>query len=159
MKKNVNHVSNNQDVILSTLQQVYDLIRENNINEVAVNIDNINFKIKRYSPKNFTPTVVLQQTESVIENKDKNVVQQETMLYDEIVSPINGVFYRSPSPGAPPFVNEGDIVSPGSVLCIVEAMKIMNEIKADKKCRIVKILCENGSSVSVGTKLFLVEPL
>ena len=78
---------------------------------------------------------------------------------DPIVSPINGVFYRSPSPNSPPFVNVGDVVSAGATLCIVEAMKVMNEIKAERRCRVLSILPENGDPVTSGTTLFLVETL
>lgn len=76
-----------------------------------------------------------------------------------ITSPLAGVFYRAPSPGAPPFVQEGDTVSPGQTLCIVEAMKLMNEITAEVPCRIVKILAENGKVVEPGQELFKIELL
>lgn len=76
-----------------------------------------------------------------------------------ITSPLAGVFYRAPSPGAPPFVQEGDTVSPGQTLCIVEAMKLMNEITAEAPCRVVKILAENGKVVEPGQELFKVELL
>jgi len=78
---------------------------------------------------------------------------------DPVVSPINGVFYRSPSPSSPPFVNAGDVVSAGATLCIVEAMKVMNEIKAERRCKVLSILPENGDPVTSGTTLFLVETL
>lgn len=77
----------------------------------------------------------------------------------EIVSPFVGSFYRSASPEKPPFVEVDSIVEKGSPVCIVEAMKIMNEIEVDIKCRIVSILVENGQLVEFGQPLFLVEPL
>ena len=77
----------------------------------------------------------------------------------EIVSPFVGSFYRSSSPDKPPFVEADSIVEKGSPVCIVEAMKIMNEIEVDMKCRIVSILAENGQLVEFGQPLFLVEPL
>ena len=77
----------------------------------------------------------------------------------EIVSPFVGSFYRSSSPDKPPFVEVDSIVEKGSPVCIVEAMKIMNEIEVDMKCRIVSILAENGQLVEFGQPLFLVEPL
>ncbi|MDA8298594.1 MAG: acetyl-CoA carboxylase biotin carboxyl carrier protein [Deltaproteobacteria bacterium] len=77
----------------------------------------------------------------------------------EIVSPFVGSFYRSPSPDKPSFVEVDSIVEKGSPVCIVEAMKIMNEIEVDMKCRIVSILAENGQLVEFGQPLFLVEPL
>ncbi len=76
-----------------------------------------------------------------------------------VISPIMGVFYRSSSPQSPPFAKEGETVNSGSTLCIVEAMKVMNEIKAETRCKIVKILVENGKPVTKGQDLFHVEPL
>lgn len=76
-----------------------------------------------------------------------------------VSSPITGVFYRSPSPQSPAFVKEGESLDAGSTLCIVEAMKVMNEIKAEKRCRIVKILAENGKPVNSGQALFHAELL
>ena len=73
-------------------------------------------------------------------------------------SPIMGVFYRASSPQSPPLVKENDVVETGTTLCIVEAMKVMNEIKADMRCRIVKILVENAKPVTKGQPLFHVEP-
>ncbi len=74
-----------------------------------------------------------------------------------IKSPLVGTFYRSPAPGAPPFVEEGDIVSPGQVLCIIEALKVMNEIESDVRGKVVKILVENGQPVEYGQPLFLID--
>jgi acetyl-CoA carboxylase biotin carboxyl carrier protein len=75
-----------------------------------------------------------------------------------IESPMVGTFYRAPAPGAEPYVKEGDLVHKGSVLCIIEAMKLMNEIEAEVGGRIVKIPVENGHPVEFGQTLFLVEP-
>ena len=77
----------------------------------------------------------------------------------EIVSPFVGSFYRSASPDKPPFVEVDSVAEKGDPVCIVEAMKIMNEIEVDIKCRIVSILVENGQLVEFGQPLFLVEPL
>ena len=78
--------------------------------------------------------------------------------YDEVLSPMVGNFYRSSSPEAGPFVREGSPVTPDTTVCIVEAMKMMNEIKAEVSGKVVKILVENGQPVQPGTVLFLVEP-
>jgi acetyl-CoA carboxylase biotin carboxyl carrier protein len=73
-------------------------------------------------------------------------------------APMVGTFYRAPGPDAGPFVQEGDTVKEGQVLCIIEAMKLMNEIESKASGRIVKILVENAQPVEFGQGLFLVEP-
>ncbi len=76
-----------------------------------------------------------------------------------VVSPMVGTFYRSPAPDADPFVEVGDIVEVGQTVCIIEAMKLMNEIEAEVKGRVVQVLVENAQPVEFGQKLFLVEPV
>lgn len=76
----------------------------------------------------------------------------------KIVSPMAGTFYRAPSPTASPYVQEGDKVVQGQTVCIVEAMKLMNEIKTDVSGKVVKILVENGQPVEKNTVLFWIQP-
>jgi acetyl-CoA carboxylase biotin carboxyl carrier protein len=73
-------------------------------------------------------------------------------------SPIVGTFYESPSPGSPPFVKPGDVVEVGQVLCIVEAMKLMNEIESDVAGEVVKKLISNGQPIEYGQELFAIRP-
>jgi acetyl-CoA carboxylase biotin carboxyl carrier protein len=73
-------------------------------------------------------------------------------------SPIVGTFYESPSPGSPPFVKPGDIVEAGQILCIVEAMKLMNEIESDVAGEVVKRLVENNAPIEYGQELFAIRP-
>ncbi len=75
-----------------------------------------------------------------------------------ITSPMVGTFYRAPAPDADPYVEVGDIVEVGQTVCIVEAMKLMNEIEAEARGRVVQILVENSHPVEFGQKLFLIEP-
>ena len=75
-----------------------------------------------------------------------------------ITSPIVGTFYRAPAPDAAPYVEVGQVIEKGQVLCIVEAMKLMNEIEAEYRCKIVKISKENAQAVEFGDTLFVVEP-
>jgi acetyl-CoA carboxylase biotin carboxyl carrier protein len=74
-----------------------------------------------------------------------------------VKSPMVGTFYRSSSPGAAPFVQIGSVVKEGDTLCIIEAMKILNEIESDKAGTVTQILCENGQAVEYGQPLFIVE--
>ena len=94
---------------------------------------------------------------SETEHKKESASEEENLV--SVKSPLIGTFYRAPSPHSPPFVELGSIVKKGTTLCIVEAMKVMNEIKADCTGRIKKILVENGSPVEYGQILFLIEPL
>ena len=83
----------------------------------------------------------------------------EKELGEVITSPIVGTFYRSPAPESPAYVEVGQIVEKGEVLCIVEAMKLMNEIEAEYRCKIVRICKENAQPVEYGDQLFIVEKL
>ncbi|MRR05600.1 MAG: acetyl-CoA carboxylase biotin carboxyl carrier protein [Deltaproteobacteria bacterium] len=86
-------------------------------------------------------------------------VSTEADTLRAIPSPIVGTIYHAPSPDSPSYVEIGQTVEKGQVLCIVEAMKLMNEIEADFRCKIVKICKENAQPVEYGETLFLVEPL
>ncbi|HUW22480.1 MAG TPA: biotin/lipoyl-containing protein [bacterium] len=83
-------------------------------------------------------------------------IEQDTII---IKSPIVGIFYSSPAPEAPHFVEEGDIVSVGETVCIVEAMKLMNEIQTETKCKILKVLVSDNQNIQVNEPLFLVLPI
>ncbi|RQW88620.1 MAG: acetyl-CoA carboxylase biotin carboxyl carrier protein [Geobacter sp.] len=84
---------------------------------------------------------------------------QETDALQKITSPIVGTIYHAPSPDSPAYVEVGQVVEKGQVLCIVEAMKLMNEIEAEYRCKIVKICKENAQPIEYGETLFLVEPV
>ena len=86
-------------------------------------------------------------------------VREKAAAGDTVKSPITGVFYRAPSPSSPSFVKEGDIVGAGKTLCIVEAMKVMNEVKSESGMKILKILVENGKPITSSQDLFLIEKL
>ncbi len=83
---------------------------------------------------------------------------EDTSKYIEIKSPMIGTFYRKPSPDKPPFVNVGDTVNEGDVVCIIEAMKLFNEIESEVSGKIVKVLVEDNSPVEYDQPLFLVDP-
>jgi acetyl-CoA carboxylase biotin carboxyl carrier protein len=74
-----------------------------------------------------------------------------------IIAPMVGTFYRAPSPEAPPFVKEGDVVDTGQVVCIIEAMKLFNEIQAEARGRVARVLVENATPVEYGQPLFLLD--
>jgi acetyl-CoA carboxylase biotin carboxyl carrier protein len=84
--------------------------------------------------------------------------QEEISAKSVIKSPMVGTFYRSPAPDAPPFVESGQDIEVGQVICIIEAMKLMNEIKSEVAGRIKEVLVENGDPVEFGQSLFSIEP-
>ncbi|UCG30582.1 MAG: acetyl-CoA carboxylase biotin carboxyl carrier protein [candidate division WOR-3 bacterium] len=107
-------------------------------------------------------TASAKSTETAI--KDKKMEAQEKSDADRknlasIKSPIVGTFYRSPSPDAPPYAEIGDIIKPGQIVCIVEAMKLMNEIESDVAGKVVQILVKNEDPVEYNQELMLIEPL
>ncbi|MGD1006791.1 MAG: acetyl-CoA carboxylase biotin carboxyl carrier protein [Ignavibacteriaceae bacterium] len=93
---------------------------------------------------------------NAVEEISAVAIEKQANLH-EIKSPIVGTFYRAPAPDADAYVNVGDAVSSGSVLCIIEAMKLMNEIESDISGKIVKILVENGRPVEYNQPLFLIQ--
>jgi acetyl-CoA carboxylase biotin carboxyl carrier protein len=78
--------------------------------------------------------------------------------FQPITAPMVGTFYRASNPNAPPFVEEGDEVQPGQTVCIIEAMKLFNEIQAEVRGRVAQVLAENGTPVEYGQPLFLIDP-
>ena len=98
----------------------------------------------------------MQVPEPVANESSEN--KNDDKWFNWITSPIVGTFYRKPDPEKPNFANEGDLIGSDSVVCIVEAMKVMNEIKAEVSGTITKVLVEDGAPVQFGQPLFLVKP-
>jgi acetyl-CoA carboxylase biotin carboxyl carrier protein len=107
------------------------------------------------APATKVPRSASAATEEGFEEK----VEQAKSNLASIRSPIVGTFYRSPAPDAPSYVEVGDIIKPGQVVCIVEAMKLMNEIESDVAGRVAQILVKNEDPVEYNQELILVEPL
>lgn len=95
------------------------------------------------------PIVKIEETKAVLPNSEEKYIK----------APMVGAFYRASSPADPPFVETGDIVEKGKIVCIIEAMKLFNEIESEKDCKIIKILAENGKPVEYGQPLFAIEEL
>lgn len=109
-----------------------------------------------------TTQAVQQPPQTVQSSQDttpkEESTKEDTSKYIEIKSPMVGTFYRKPSPDKPPYINVGDDISEGQVLCIIEAMKLFNEIESEVNGKIVKVLVEDASPVEYDQPLFLVEP-
>ncbi|MDR1195545.1 MAG: hypothetical protein LBL00_03610 [Endomicrobium sp.] len=149
--------------IKDKVKSLYEIMKDEKIEELEVNSKDYKLRIKRKNPneaKRQAAQVVVKASadaDGISAEKQKSKQEQPVILGETIKSPITGVFYKSPSPASAAFVKEGDIVETGKTLCIVEAMKVMNEIKATFKVKIIKILSENGKQVSSGQDLFEVK--
>jgi acetyl-CoA carboxylase biotin carboxyl carrier protein len=142
---------------LEDLKELIELLKDTDITELQVEKEGTKVKIKR--EKIFTSLEMPMHKPAVLQDKIVTETEEETRRLVTITSPIVGTFYRSPSPEAQPFVEMGTSVNKSQVLCIVEAMKLMNEIESDVDGIVVKILVENGQPVEYGEPLFLIEPV
>lgn len=113
------------------------------------------------APQSYMPPSSAESGSTSSEVSSHKTQQQVTEegRYHKVLSPFVGTFYRAPSPEADPYVKEGQVIRKGDVLCIVEAMKLMNEIESEISGKIVSCLAENGQPVEYGEPLFLVDPL
>ena len=141
---------------LDDLKELIELIKETDITELQLEKNGTKVRIKR--EKMLSPMEISVQKFGNLQEKITQTAEEETRLIT-VTSPIVGTFYRAPSPEAPPFVEVGSKVKKGQVLCIVEAMKLMNEIESEVDSTVVKVLVENGQPVEYGEPLFLIEPV
>jgi len=146
------------------LKEVIYILENSNVNEIDVTFWGRRFRVVKSAGVNINSDSKLNQTSPVVSNEEPIPSQlkiSEDAKKDnseEILSPMPGTFYSSPSPEAAPFIKEGDVVSKGDSLCIIEAMKIMNEIEAEKSGTIKKLLVDDGSAVDYNQPLFLIDP-
>ena len=141
------------------VKSLYEVMQQEKVEEIKINSDDMKLHIRR---KNYSRPVqrVAQTTIQNVPQEKASIPQQEIVVGESTIkSPITGVFYRSPSPTSPMFVKEGDVVDSGKTLCIVEAMKVMNEIKATERAKIVKVLVENGEPINSQQDLFVIEKM
>ena len=151
---------------LKMIKDLAESIEKYNLNEVVVESEGAKVTLKKENKVAQPEQVIVAKTpavtaavdfvqEEVVAPKQEEV--KEEIEGEVIISPMVGTFYKSSAPGNPPFVAEGQSVSSGETLCIIEAMKLMNEVKAHKNCTIVKILVEDGELVKKGDKLFVIK--
>lgn len=154
---------------INLLKRLIKLVEKSEITEFSVQEGDLKVRISKNSKgiHNFvtnTPvdyhnpaiTGIPPRSESTESTATEKTVETSENLH-EVKSPIVGTFYRAPAPDADPYIQIGDQISVGTVLCIVEAMKLMNEIESDINGKIVKILVENATPVEYNQPLFLIE--
>jgi len=149
------------------LKELIDYLIEKDIAEFELERGDVKVRIKRGTPVAIAPAALPISAPSVptaatAPPVPPSAAPAPSKSPDEglhqVKSPIVGTFYESPSPGSPPFVKAGDTVEAGQVLCIIEAMKLMNEIEADVSGEVVKRLVNNGQPVEYGQPLFSIRP-
>lgn len=150
---------------INLVKKLVKVLEESKLSELEVEQEGLKVKLSKSFPnrgESFTPHHYVQfqtpiQQETVREeDTTKDVAKKEVVIENihEVKSPIVGSFYRAPSPEADPYVRVGDRVSAGTVLCIIEAMKLMNEIISEVDGEVVKIMIENGQPVEYNQPLF-----
>ena len=137
------------------IQELVEILTKQNLNEIEVQRGDLRIRIRRESGVS-VPVSSSAESGQVLDQVTDSA-ERESLL--TVTSPVVGTFYRSSSPDAAPYVEEGDMVSRGQILCIVEAMKLMNEIESEVDGRVVKVLVENEAGVEYGQPLFVIEPL
>ena len=150
---------------LRKLKKLIDLVEESGISELELTEGEESVRISRQGqavqqPQQYSiPQQPAPSIQSNIQTPTANVVKEDLVQEsnDALTSPMVGTFYRSSSPEADPYVEVGSTVKKGDTLCIVEAMKLLNEIEADRDGTIKKILVENAQPVEFGEPLFIIE--
>ncbi len=158
------------------LKQLLELFDSSSASELRIEQEGVSIKLSKnakgeglshpqiayaapqFLPQQAAPVALPQQSAAEPQPAAAPKAAEPEKQYHEIHSPIVGTFYRAPSPDSPNFVEVGSPVSPGTVLCIVEAMKLMNEIECDCFGKIAKIMVDNGKPVEYNQLLFLIEP-
>lgn len=158
------------------IQELIDFISKSGLDEVNIETSDFKISVKKHSTQapaeaparqvsNAPSTQVQQGTPApatppaqAAEKPAAGAPKEDTSRYIEIKSPMIGTFYRSSNPDSESFVNVGDSVKPGQTVCIVEAMKLFNEIESEVSGKIVKILVDNATPVEYDQPLFLVDP-
>jgi len=151
---------------IKEIKEMINLMNENGLVEFEVEKEGMRIRLKKTAAgfEGLNGPIVIERQGAVsapaapgqaaLEAQDKNLVKTV-----EIKSPMVGTFYRAPNPEAPVYAEVGQMIEPGQVICIIEAMKLMNEIKSEIRGKILEILVDNAEPVEFGQSLFLIEPL
>ena len=141
-----------------------NLMNENGLVELEIEKDGMRIRLKKTASgtEAFSGPIVVERervSEGPYQKQAVGAIEKALVNTVEIRAPMVGTFYRAPSPEAPPYVEVGQTIESGQVICIIEAMKLMNEIKSEIKGKILEILVDNAEPVEFGQPMFLIEPL
>jgi oxaloacetate decarboxylase alpha subunit len=138
------------------IRELVRIVQESGVAEVEIEDEGMRVSVRRADER---PAVQMAAPLGVDEPGELPIVPAPATDGIRVESPMVGVFYRSPEPGKPAFVEIGDVVAPGQTLCLLEAMKLFNELKTDASGRVTAIHAENGKPVEFGQLLFELEPI
>ena len=155
------------------IKQILDMVREHELSEFELEHDNFKIRVRKnvggqwtatmppVSHGNYPPVMAPHVAPPAAPAQAAAVLMPADEEVDLAVvkSPIVGTFFRAPEPGAKPFAEVGEVIKKGQVLCIIEAMKLMNEINADVDGQLMKVYVENGQPVQYGERLFAIRPV
>jgi acetyl-CoA carboxylase biotin carboxyl carrier protein len=148
---------------LKEIKEMINLMNENGLVELEIEKEGMRIRLKKIgltSQITNAPVVIEREKIPHETSREPRETEEKTLSKTvEIKAPMVGTFYRAPSPEAPPYVEVGQVIEPGQVICIIEAMKLMNEIKSEIKGKILEILVENTEPVEFGQPMFLIEPI
>jgi len=156
---------------LNYLKKITKILTDSGVDEIEIEEEGLKVRISRHSQNNSVHVIPSSQGMQPMQTQAQQIptavrVDQPAppaasaeSKYHEVKSPIVGTFYRAPAPDADSYVEIGQTIQKGTVLCIIEAMKLMNEIESDVSGKLVKILVENLQPVEYGQVLFLIEPV
>lgn len=145
----------NESPILKEVKQLYGFMQDNNLDTIEYDHKGVYLRLVKAKPAVVPVPVSVGGAISTAANGAPVPVQEQ---YKEVIkSSLMGIFFRGSTPSAPPFVKEGAKVAKGDVICLIEAMKVFNEVRADFPCVIKKVLVENGKPIKQGDALFAIE--
>lgn len=143
---------------METLKEIIKIMKENDLSEVCIEQGGLKIQVKQgyNQPTHEVYSVPVRTVHEKASAGTEALIPEDSSIF--ILSPLVGTFYESPKPGEKSFANVGDNVIAGQVICIIEAMKLMNEITADMDCEILEVMVKNGQSVMSEQPLFRVRP-
>ena len=149
---------------IKEIQDIINFIKKTDLDDVSIETENYKIRVK----KNNTEVVSLKRKKEIpIEIKEKSVIPEEINIeskevtnsnYITIKSPMIGTLYRSPNPESEPFINIGDSITSGQTICVIEAMKLFNEIESEISGKVIEVLVDDTSPVEFDQPLFIIDP-
>ncbi len=141
--------------ILKEVKQLYSFMQDNSIDTIEYDQNGLYLRLVKAKPAAVPVPVAVGAAAASAPAAAAVPVQEQ---YKEVIkAPLMGIFFRGSTPSAPPFVKEGATVKKGDVICLIEAMKVFNEVRADFNCVVQKVLVENGKPIKQGDALFAIE--